>query len=45
MPQTLAARLKRESGAEPLVVGIMGSGHVRGGYGVTVPAIAAGVNA
>lgn len=34
MAEGLASRMKREGGTKPLVVGIMGAGHVRGGYGV-----------
>jgi len=34
MAEALAARLKGASGTQPLVVGIMGAGHVRHGYGV-----------
>jgi uncharacterized iron-regulated protein len=34
MAETLAARLKSSAGPHPLVVGIMGEGHVRFGYGV-----------
>ncbi|HEX2828342.1 MAG TPA: ChaN family lipoprotein [Burkholderiales bacterium] len=34
MAEALAARVKREGNTRPLAVGIMGAGHVRGGYGV-----------
>jgi uncharacterized iron-regulated protein len=34
MAEAIASRLKGEAGARPLVVGIMGAGHVRHGYGV-----------
>jgi uncharacterized iron-regulated protein len=34
MAEALASRIKTEGGTSPLVVGIMGAGHVRNGYGV-----------
>ena len=34
MAEGLASRVKAQTGAKPLAVGIMGAGHVRGGYGV-----------
>jgi uncharacterized iron-regulated protein len=34
MAEAIAARVTTSSGSKPLVVGIMGSGHVRHGYGV-----------
>jgi uncharacterized iron-regulated protein len=34
MAEALAARSKPQGGVKPLIVGIMGAGHVRGGYGV-----------
>ena len=34
MAEALAARAKPKGNAKPLVVGIMGAGHVRGGHGV-----------
>jgi uncharacterized iron-regulated protein len=34
MAEALASRMKSTTGTQPLVVGIMGAGHVRHGYGV-----------
>jgi uncharacterized iron-regulated protein len=34
MAEALAARVKTQGATRPLAVGIMGAGHVRGGYGV-----------
>jgi uncharacterized iron-regulated protein len=34
MAEALASRVKAQGAARPLVIGIMGAGHVRGGYGV-----------
>jgi len=35
MAEAIAARLKGEAGSRPLVIGVMGAGHVRHGHGVT----------